>query len=701
MTADTEATQPIRKKDLEDVENEWNSRIQSSPRELSWFFGMAHQMCQVKAQVKAVELMLLLAEGLASDDAWEESFDVIQELLTLVPRNREAREKAVEMVRERYADRADLDEVVGTFEVVEAENPARGFGSLRDWLRFEKGAGFWLFGRGLGKVAEVNLGLQKVKIHFEKAAPLVVRADEAKRLLTFLPDDHFMMRRLEDAEGVAKEAKEDPGTFMQALLTAFGRPLTSAEIKECMVGVIDGGRWTSWWNRARQHPQVLPAKDQRNAFLWSDSAESAEQLLLEEFKAAPFESKLELARKHAKRGGAVKQGILEGLRAEIDRVGPAGGAAAVEAACLYEDLGGKLGDAPVDVEAELVGVDAASVITDVSERRFREKLYKRLRKLRKEDWAGVFRDAFLAESDLRLMSWLYETLLEKGPEGAAAKLVAESVSSPRQTPRPFVWVTKNCGQREELSRRANHALLSKVIDALDAPEFKEMRAPLREQFEEGGLAFQVFDGSDRDGVDHLLNQIDSAHMLEDHRKTAIRRAIFRKYPDIRKRDDDAVFATAEAIEEKRKEFETLVKKEIPENAEAIRVAREYGDLRENFEYHAARQKHEVLNARAARLHDDLRKARAVDPTNVKTERVGIGTSCRLVPESGGEPRPVTILGPWDSDPDAGVYSYQSEFAKAIMGSDEGDTVTLDGETFRVDGIRVWQQPQGASSRSME
>jgi transcription elongation GreA/GreB family factor len=692
---------PIKKKDLEDVETEWNSRIQSSPRELTWFLEMASQMCAVKAQVKSVELMLLLAEALAADDAWEESFDVIANLLTLVPRNREAREKALEMVRERYAAREDLEEVVGIFEVVEAEDPARGFASLRDWLRFEKGAGFWLFGRGLGKVAEVNLGLQKVKIHFEKAAPLDVRADEAKRLLTYLPDEHFMMRRLEDAEAVTKEAKEDPGRIMRELLTAFGRPLTSAEIKECMVSVIDGGKWTSWWNRARQHPQVLPAKDLRNAFEWSDSAETAEQSLLDEFGSASFEGKLELARKHAKRGGAVEKGILEGLREELERVGPDGGAPAVEVACLYEDLGGKLDGLPVDVEAELNREDRAQIVAAVSERRFREKLYKRLRKVRKDDWADAFRDAFLAESDLRLMSWIYDTLVEHGPEGAAAKLVADSVSSPRQTPRPFVWVTKNAGSREELLPRANHALLSKIIDALDAPEFKEMRAPLREQFEEGGVAFIVFERSERDGVDHLLNLIDSAHALEEHRKTDIRRAIFRKYPDIRKRDDDAIFTTADSIEEKRKEFENLVKKEIPENAEAIRIAREYGDLRENFEYHAARQKHEVLNARAGRLHDDLRKARAVDPTAVNTARVGIGTRFELRPEGGGPVWPVTILGPWDSDPDSGIYSYLSDFAKELLGSGEGEKVTIEDQVYRIGDIRVWRQPQAAASRSME
>jgi transcription elongation GreA/GreB family factor len=371
----------------------------------------------------------------------------------------------------------------------------------------------------------------------------------------------------------------------------------------------------------------------------------------------------------------------------------------VELVCLLEELGGELPDpAPVDVDTVLRLERAGEVVAGVGDRRYRERLYRRLKHVRETDWAEQYHRAFFAESDLRIMSQLYEELVRSGPERAAPRVIAESVSQPRQAPRAFVWVARNAARRDELGARANHALLSKVIDALDAPEFRELKARLREQFEEGGLAFAVFESSDRDGVDHLLNMIDSATSLEEHRKTGIRRAIFRKYPDIRKRtDEDAVFVTAEAIEDKRAEFEQLVKQEIPQNAEAIRVAREYGDLRENFEYHAARQKHEVLNARAAQLHDDLKKARAIDPHSVESGKVGIGARFDLHPVLGGDVRPVTILGPWDSDPDRGVYSYLSEFAVALLGCAVGEEVEVDGNRYRIAGIRPWRNvPEMAS-----
>ncbi len=699
MALDPDFLHKIKKKNYEEIEAAWTANTEAAAGgDLTWFLAVAKEMCATKSQPKALDLMLQLVESLAVMEAWEPAFEILGTAIKMAPRARDARAKAEEISRARYEHRPDLDEVLAVFNLDEAEDPVRAFTGLRDWLRFEPGATFWLFGRGLGKVAEVNLGLQKVKINFEKAAPLVVRADEAKRLVTYLAPEHFMVRRLEDKEAVTKEAKAEPGLFVRDLYRCFGRALTSAEIKECMVGVVEGGRWTSWWNKAKSHPQVLPSKYKRNTFEWSDSAESAEETLLSEFGSAGLTAKMELARKHAKRGGAVKAGMLEGLQDELDRVGSSGSSDATELACLVEELGGKVESSVFDLEAVLKDEDAADILASIGDRRYRERLYRRLREVRGDDWSAQYRSAFFAETDLRIMNQLYEALRDHGPERMAPRLIVESVVTPRKAPRAFVWVTRNVLLREELTARANHALLSKIIDALDQPEFKELKAPLREQFEEGGVAFAVFEKSDRDGVDHLLNLIDSASSLEEHRKTEIRRAIFRKYPDIRKRtDDDAIFATAEAIESKRVEFEGLVKREIPENAEAIRIAREYGDLRENFEYHAARQKHEVLNARAARLHEDLKRARPIDPALVTGGKVSIGARFELEPVGSGEARLVTILGAWDSDPSQGIFSYLSDFGSDLLGMHEGDVTTLEEGDYRVANVRPWRTPEGTPS----
>ena len=155
------------------------------------------------------------------------------------------------------------------------------------------------------------------------------------------------------------------------------------------------------------------------------------------------------------------------------------------------------------IESILRGPDAAKAIVEVRDRRYREKIYTDLPRLRPEDWATVAREAFFEEPDFRLMSFLYEQMRERGPERAAEKLIADAVLSARKYPRAFVWVAKNVLARPELRDRANHSLISKILDSLESPEFKELKAPLREQFEGGGVAFAVLEKSDREGVDLL------------------------------------------------------------------------------------------------------------------------------------------------------------------------------------------------------
>lgn len=693
MTSHTDLLSRIRKSNLDEVETAWNSRIAESPRDLRWFFDVAREMRAVKAHVRMAELMLLLVDALAVDDEWEGAFDALHEALDLVPRNKEVRAKALDAVRNRYADRPGLDDIIAFYDLENAEDPVRAFDRLRAWLRFGPGEGFWLFGRGLGKVSDVNLALQRIEIRFEKAAPLVMRADEALRLLTWIPGEHFMMRRLGDPAGVAAEAQADPGSFVHDIFRCFRRPLTAAEIKECMTGVVEGSKWTSWWNRARAHPQLLASPRKRGAMEWSESAETADKAVLADFEAAGNEARLDLARKHAKRGGEVRDRMLARLDDEMERLMEREGRSprAVELHFVLEELGALREPPLLDVDSVLAGEDAAGIVTGVSDRRFREKLYRRVRGVR-EDWCDVYRAAFLEESDQRLLSLLYEEVLAAGPAGVAERLVAEIVTNPRKAPRAFVWISRNCTVREELRPRANLSLLTKVVDALDGTEFKELRAALREHFEEGGLAFLVFEGLDLDGAERLLNLLD-ASSLEEHRKVEVRRAIFRRYPHIRKRaDDDVLPATIESVEAKRRELEQLVKVEIPQNAEAIRVAREFGDLRENFEYHAARAKHEVLGARAARLHSELAKVRVLDPESVDLTRVSVGTRFDLLPVAGGGARRITILGPWESDPDQGIYSHQSEFARELLGLAEGDVVTVEDREYRVGALRPWTAP---------
>ena len=164
-----------------------------------------------------------------------------------------------------------------------------------------------------------------------------------------------------------------------------------------------------------------------------------------------------------------------------------------------------------------------------------------------------------------------------------------------------------------------------------------------------------------------------------------------KYPSLRAPAANFLYATPEAIEARRDELARLKQVELPANAEAMKAAKEHGDLKENFEYHAARQKHEYLSARIAALADQLSRTRALDPTRIDVAEVRVGTRVLLKKADGGREFSATVLGPWDSRPEENVYSYESEFAMGLLGKRVGETVrSPDGEAAEVVSIAPWR-----------
>jgi transcription elongation GreA/GreB family factor len=198
-------------------------------------------------------------------------------------------------------------------------------------------------------------------------------------------------------------------------------------------------------------------------------------------------------------------------------------------------------------------------------------------------------------------------------------------------------------------------------------------------------------GLERERAEQLLANLDRELGLEEHRKVHLRRIVLQKHPELRQTDDQPLYTTASGLERKRVEFEQITKQDLPRNAEEIRKAAAHGDLRENFEYKAAREKHEMLSSRAKSLHDELRRARAIDPATIDASRVRVGTRVVLEPADGGDARTLVILGPWDSDPARGVVSYLAPAVQALLGKAPGEPVSFLESRYIVRSIDVWRE----------
>jgi transcription elongation factor GreA len=135
--------------------------------------------------------------------------------------------------------------------------------------------------------------------------------------------------------------------------------------------------------------------------------------------------------------------------------------------------------------------------------------------------------------------------------------------------------------------------------------------------------------------------------------------------------------TVKGAEKLRAELKRLKSEERPRAIEAIAVARAHGDLKENAEYHAAREQQGLIEARIRDIEAKLSHAQIIDVTVVAVEgKVVFGATVDLVDSDSGNEMTYQIVGEDEADIKAGLVSVGSPIARALIGKEEGEVATV-------------------------
>ncbi|MGD8558175.1 MAG: transcription elongation factor GreA [Gammaproteobacteria bacterium] len=136
--------------------------------------------------------------------------------------------------------------------------------------------------------------------------------------------------------------------------------------------------------------------------------------------------------------------------------------------------------------------------------------------------------------------------------------------------------------------------------------------------------------------------------------------------------------TARGAEQLRAELEELKKVSRPRVIEAIAEARAHGDLKENAEYHAAREQQSFIEGRIADINGKLGNAQIIDVTKLEpTGKVVFGATVDLVDEESGDEITYQIVGEDEADIKKGLVSITSPIARALIGKEEGDVAVVE------------------------
>ena len=139
---------------------------------------------------------------------------------------------------------------------------------------------------------------------------------------------------------------------------------------------------------------------------------------------------------------------------------------------------------------------------------------------------------------------------------------------------------------------------------------------------------------------------------------------------------DSIPITKSGADALKRELKHLKSVERPKNVQDISTARDHGDLRENAEYHAAKEKQSHLAGRISLIEDRLARAEIIDVSKLSGERVVFGATVRLEDGESGAKAQYTIVGETEADLKKGRISITSPIARGLIGREVGDTVKI-------------------------
>ena len=551
---------------------------------------------------------------------------------------------------------------------------------------------------GFGVIKRLDAFYKKITVDFATKPAHQITFAHAAEALTFIPPEHLLARSHLDPAGVATLVKDQPEEIVRLALRSFGNmPVVRLEQVLTDNHIVKGADWKRFWDAARKalknDPLVeIPTKRTESITLRAQSLDYSDAWM------AVFAKERDLEK------------IVVGVEGWRETIG--GTPSEIALAVLTDRLAFAAKGARNTDPALFAQIASLMVRTGVAARppeEMRDHLWEQNRFLKAAEKLSA-RDcermiaALIAEPDApaRLMAvldqmcfnLLSETLaaLREGPGLAVAQARSrELLLSPKAPPPLIVWVFRNREQLTAWPLPTLAELLSHAIILMEEPmtgEALRMQNTIHQMFENTKWFEGILGELDVAGRRALFDRIQASTSAWDSttQRSLIGR-MMRFDPTLaeRRRTEVATTKSTErltswrSLRDHQLLYKQLIEVDLPKNSQDIATARSYGDLRENFEYHAAKHQQSLLLQRQSEMDQALKLVKGTDFANVPTNVVAPGVLVTITYGDGHVNR-FCVLGEWDRDEALNIISCQSRMAQCLMGQKVGDTISVPGES---------------------
>jgi transcription elongation factor GreA len=692
----------INKQLFTNVREIWEKLLAHCPDDIDFFLHVQKKIAKNISEDKAVLLLQDVYQVCKRQDDLDTSIGILKIILQYDERDGQARKEIIECFRKKFTGHSQLEEYIKISNLSQSyRNVHEAIADFEKHIAFDKGN--FVFHRtwGVGRISGVQG--DEIVIDFSRKRNHSMSLKMAVNALQTLSKNHiWVLKATWKKEKLHDRIKTDFDWALRTVITSFGNSCDLKRIKtELVPSVLSSGEWTTWSARAREilksDPGFGVSPENIDLFTVRERPIGIEEKLYNEFKAqrnffdraATIRSFVSLKNveldpefftemfayftSFLRSSNQVNEQTVASYLIVKNLVGQyphLGTGLTLNFSTLFEDI-----------------TDIPELYKDLRDTRLREEFLHHV-KLFVSGWADIYVRLF----PYALAPSIIANLSREGYEDKLTAMTANCFENFRDYKEAVVWLFKNAAG-EAWYKKAGIPLERQIITLIhvldhsyreidnhrDTAENRKINKQVHTILFKEGVLNSVIDGANEDTIIRIYTFINDVKNLDPQDKLNLRGRIIGKYPDFKFFGDGektaitrGLMVTSAMYEEKQKQLAHIMDVEVPANSREIAFALSLGDLRENAEYKAAKERQEILNSTVAKLKDEIERAQIFDPDTINTGRVSFGTRVVLKNGADGKREEYTILGPWESDPDHNVLSYLSPFGGAILNRTVGE-----------------------------
>ncbi len=722
----------VAERQYDSVEQLWLEISEIETGNVDFYIRISRKLQDIKQHQRAAILIQMLLPSFEERKDWDGQFQLLKRVLELTPKDISLREPIIDTLKKMHA-LPHMDAVLEYSGIRKDRPMMEALVDVELFMNFLPGSYLRHPDWGIGKVKDLDISRHTVLINFQRKRNHKMNVELAKKAVEPLAEEDFRVQKVINSEELLKKLRDEPVEFIKNVLKSFGGSLAAKDIKENLVpDVINVREWTTWWSKTnsamRRDPYISVSGGSIKRYTLRDQESSDEEELLKRFDEtkAPH-TKVDQINEYLRttKKADMHEHVIRHFSNKLKSLTPRRRSKSerVELWLTNEGLK-KYSEAIESMPQEIMDdtiQDVKKAVRIIQNLRFKAHQWqyaKRFLEIHPEEWPGIFQQLLL-EPGIMIRDELANTLKKSDHENLIMSVVEKMIAEFRLYPYTFIWLAGQVLVKGEtwLEGKISNALI--VERLLLLVDYLTSQAKRREKDE--ALWLRKVAGDARDLIrkdryslfkEHIQNADASVAQsiyrraqtnegFDSRTATDLTTIIRARFPSISaaSKDEAIIFQGILCLklyyERKQALFKRLVEIDLPEVVREIEIAREHGDLKENAEYHAARDKQKLLASQTGELEEALHKAQVIDLSQVEYDVVNFGVCFSVTPFGTDIIEEYVMLGPWESNPEINVLSYQAPFAMAFIGKKVGDKVDIElpTHTGRYDVISIKPIPE--------